>query len=166
MEPRIISKPAFTVVGLLQDDQKDDASIDELWLRLGSRFHEIEGVNPDVGFGVHFSKDDGNQFLIGFSVQKNGPIPKGMTAIHFEAKEYAVFTHQGTLDRIDDTLSMFYCDWLPTSGYQQEGTYYFEVYDDRFVPNSPDSVIAIYVPLKQTAGFGISEIATSQRGRQ
>ena len=152
MNPRIIFKPAFTVVGLLQDDQKDDASIDELWLRLGSRFHEIEGVDPDVGYGVHFSKDDGDQFLVGFSVQQNGPIPKGMTAMHFEPKAYAVFTHQGFLDGIKETLAECFLAWLPRSGYQREGAYYIEVYDDRFVPNSPDSLISIYVPLRKITG--------------
>jgi len=150
VEPRIIFKPAFTVVGLLQDDQKYDTLIDELWLRLGYRFHEIEGVDPDVGYGVHFSKDDGDQFLVGFSVQKNGSIPKGMTAMHFEPKEYAVFTHQGTLDGIDDTLSMFYSNWLSRFGYQREDAFYFELYDDRFVPDSPDSLISIYVPVKKS----------------
>jgi AraC family transcriptional regulator len=147
VEPRIISKPAFTVVGLLQDDQKDDASIDELWLRLGSRFHEIEGVDPDVGVGVHFAQGDGQRYLVGFTAYQMDSAPVGMTAVHFDAKVYAVLTHQGTLDGIADTLGAFYSDWLPKSGYQCDDATYFEVYDDRFVPNSPDSVIAIYVPI-------------------
>ena len=152
MEPRIIFKPAFTVVGLLQDKDDIDTSVEGLWESLGARLSEIIGADPDVGFEVHFMEEDGHRYLVGFAVLKQSTVPKGMTAINFDAYNYAVIPHQGSLDGIADTLAGFDSDWLPTSGYQRDEATYFEVYDDRFVPNSPDSLISIYVPLRKITG--------------
>ena len=151
MEPRIISKPAFAVVGLLQHEEGNSRPIESLWSTLGARLSEIRGADPDVGFGVHLFKQDAHRYLVGFAASNGGTIPTGMTSHQFNAQDYAIITHQGSLDGINDTLHAFFKQWLPGSGYLQDGTCYFEVYDDRFDPGSPDSIISIYVPVKKNA---------------
>jgi predicted transcriptional regulator YdeE len=149
MEPRIIYKPAFTIVGLSQDGEAIKRSADHLWEELGTRFAEIPHVDPDVGFGVHIRPRNGHCYLVGFSVEGVGPVPEGMAEHHLDGHAYAVFTHSGHLDRLEETVQEIFTGWLPTSGYCSAGDFYFEYYDDHFSPDSADSTMFIFIPVKK-----------------
>lgn len=149
MEPRIIYKPAFTIVGLYQDGKSAEYKTDRLWEELGARFAEIPHVDPDVGFGVHIQPMDGHRYLVGFAVGGSGPVPEGMAEYQLDEHAYAVFTHRGRLDRLAETVQAAFKEWLPTSGYCSDGNFYLEYYDDHFAPESDDSTMFLFIPIRQ-----------------
>ena len=60
-----------------------------------------------------------------------------------------LFLYNGLSAYLEQTVKMIFRDWLPSSGYQQAENFYFEYYDDRFHPGSPESVIFLYLPVRQ-----------------
>lgn len=147
-EPQIVFKPAFTVVGLSQPVVGQDGNTETLWEVLGARYSEISQADPDVGFGVHTWSDSGHQYLAGLALRGGvGEIPGDMAVFKVDAHTYAVFAHTGLVCDLPGMVAHIYDVWLPTSGYERAGNFYFEYYDDRFMPGSPDSVVFLFVPV-------------------
>jgi len=149
MEPRIIYKPAFTVIGICANGDSADHT-EALWDELGRRYCEIPGVDPDVGFGVHSFSNGGRSYLAGLALGSGAQtveVPGDMTALKIEAHVYAVFTHTGLLIHLPNTVGLIFEGWLPDSGYETGGDFYFEYFDDRFSPGSPDSVVFLWLPV-------------------
>jgi AraC family transcriptional regulator len=150
MEPRIIYKPGFAVVGFAQNDGDGDG--EALWDQLGARYQEIPHVDPDVGYGVRSIADEDQAYLVGLAVREEGLTPPGMTTVRFEPHTYAVFVHRGLAESLPETVGAALGEWLPGSGYALAGTRYFEYYDDNFEPGSDKSVIFLWVPVDPIAG--------------
>lgn len=151
LSPRIVYKASFTVVGFALEGEISVRKGDALWGKLGERFAEIPHADPDAGFGVHTWVDSKHQYLAGLAVRGNGVIPAGMTEQRFDAHIYAVFVHTGQMSGLAQTLGGILDEWLPGSGYERDGEFYFEYYDDRFKPGSGDSIIFLWVPVRKKA---------------
>jgi len=148
LNARIILKPAFSVVGLSCPMARLNGDFEALWQQLGDRYSEIPQADPDTGYGVHTWDASGHVYLAGLSLGGGARgIPEDMTVLKFEAHSYAVFTHSGLLQALPETVVRIFEGWLPDSGYEIADDYYFEYYDDRFTPGSPDSVIFLWVPV-------------------
>jgi len=155
MEPRIILKPAFTVVGLSQNGESLNEHTETLWEQLSARFHEIPGADPDTGFGVHCWNGSERKYLVGMAIrgEVDGSevpvVPEGMMSCQLKKHTYAVFPHCGSIDHLNETINWIFTDWIPGSGYQAMENYFFELYDDRFQPGSDDSILFVYVPVEE-----------------
>jgi len=149
MEPQIIYKPAFTVIGIPYVGENLERDMDALWVQLAKRYAELPHADPDQGFGVHKFSDDGRSYLAGFAAHRDGTLPPGMVEQWICENAYAVFIHRGSLASLAETMTRIFDRWLPGSGYQLAEDYFFECYDDRFNPGSPDSVVFIYVPVRE-----------------
>jgi len=148
LAPRIILKPAFRVVGLSRPLARLDGNLEALWQALGDRYTEIPQADPDAGYGVHTWSSASRQYLAGLALGAGGgEIPADMTLLRIEAHAYAVFVHTGLMQGLAETVGRIYEGWLPGSGYQPAADFYFEYYDDRFTPGSPDSVVFLWVPV-------------------
>ena len=147
MEPRIIFKPAFNVVGIPMEDQANNNDLECAWEKLAERYSEIPQADPDQGFGVHIFSDHGHRYLAGLAASKDGRLPEGMVEHSIGSNAYAVFAHGGDSKRLPEMVTAIFDDWLPQSGYRLAEEFYFEYYDDHFQPGSPDSVIFIFVPV-------------------
>ena len=153
VEPRILYKPAFSVVGFSQPFLGWDGELDALWKKLESRYREIPLADPDIGFAVHTWTPSQKLYLAGMALRKvpgRGQavsLPPGMTRLSFDPNAYAVFPHRGLVGGLSETLRMINRDWLPASRYRSAANYFFEVYDDRFQPGSDDSLLFVYVPV-------------------
>ena len=148
MEPRIILKPAFSVVGLSRPVARFNGGFEALWHELGDRYIEIPQADPDSGYGVHIWSDAGREYLAGLALGGSADsIPEDMTVLKFQAHAYAVFTHTGLLRDLPEKVECIFEGWLPGSAYQVAGDFYFEYYDDRFTPGSNDSVVFVWVPV-------------------
>lgn len=148
MEPRIIYKPAFTVVGFAQAVDGGGGDHESLWEQLAARFREIPFANPDVGYGVHITRERTHSYLVGLGVtQAGGPVPAGMSHFAMGPQTHAVFAHSGWMVGLPQTVTAIYDTWLPKVGYRPAEDYYFEFYDDHFQPNSALSTIFIWVPV-------------------
>jgi AraC family transcriptional regulator len=151
MEPRIIIKPAFTVVGISHKGEAQDERTENLWEQLNARFHEIPGADPDTGYGVHCWNGSERKYLAGMAVRGADKIeiPEGMTSCQLDNHAYVVFPHCGSTDQLDETINWIYDTWLPGSRYQSLENYFFELYDDHFQPGSEDSILFIFVPVEE-----------------
>jgi AraC family transcriptional regulator len=69
-----------------------------------------------------------------------------LTVRHIPAATYAVFTHRGSLDKLQDTYGMIFTDGL--KGYEMADVDEIEWYGKKFKYGQPDSEMDIYIPIK------------------
>jgi len=153
MQPKIVNRPAFTVIGYCYHGNNQNQEIAEMWGRFTQRLGEIQTNNHLESFGVctlpaglpegHF------EYVAGLQVPEDAPVPEGMVKRTLPAYTYAVFEHVGPLDTLHQTYQNIHQAWLPQSGYKAlEDGQDMEVYDDRvFKDFSPDSIMYIFVPV-------------------
>ena len=150
MEPKIVERGAFTVVGMKYRGKNENNEIPQLWQALGPRTGEIEHMADDsaaYGICANMDMDTGAfDYIAGFEVSSAEGVPEGMVAFEVPGGKYAVFTT--TLPQIGETFHNAYHTWLPQSGYQPRGGPEFELYDEQFDPQDPNSEFDLYIPIK------------------
>jgi AraC family transcriptional regulator len=153
MQSQFVTKPAFTVVGMLIHTKPMTPEIPNLWQQFVPRMDEVQHLaEPGVSYGLmdHFDQEIGElDYMAGNAVEKVVDLPAGMTRWNVPANTYAVF--EATLPTIGDTFGYIYNTWLPTSGYQQAAGPYFERYGETFNPDDPTSKLSIYIPVEKKA---------------
>ena len=149
MQSQFVTKPAFTVVGMLIHTRPMAMEIPNLWQQFGPRMDEVQHLaEPGVSYGLMDNPDqdmDKLDYMAGNSVEKVATLPAGMTSWNVPTNTYAVF--EATLPTIGDTFGYIYNTWLPTSGYKPAAGPYFEHYGETFNPDNPDSKLSIYIPV-------------------
>jgi AraC family transcriptional regulator len=150
MEPRIVERSGFIVVGLRYRGKNENYEIQQLWQVLGPRAGEIKNMLDDhVAYGISANIDRSSgefDYIAGFEVSAVKELPEGMVSFEVPGSKYAVFST--TLPKIGETFDNAYHTWMPESGYQPTGGPEFEVYDERFDPQDPDSLFDLYIPVK------------------
>lgn len=152
MKPRIVEVAGFQVVGMRERFVPPDLwGIPALWQRFAGRADEV----PDRIDGVHYgvcvddSKPGAPAFLYfaATGVRSIGRVPEGMSATTVPGGTFAVFTHKGPISGFSKTVHAIWRDWLPASGLKPTGAPDFELYDERFKMEAPDSEVDVYVPV-------------------
>ena len=64
------------------------------------------------------------------------------------AGKYAIFTHRGSLRNLDLTMKYIYGSWLATSDQQLREAPDLEMFSENYYPQSEDSQLDLYVPIK------------------
>lgn len=157
MEPRIFTKPAFTLVGLRYFGKNENQEISGLWTKFNQRIQALGGLKNETGeaaiglcIGPDEEHSDGSfEYVAGFPVTKVEDVPEGFVVRDVPEYTYAVFAHKGDLTSLGKTYEYIYECWLPQSGYQLADRIDFEYYDEEFKDFAPDSVFYIYVPVKK-----------------
>jgi len=157
MEPKIITKPAFTLVGLPYFGKNEHQEISELWTKFNHRIHALGGLKNEtgeaaIGLCVGPAEEYGDssfEYVAGFPVTKVEDVPEGFVVRDVPEYTYAVFAHKGDLSSLGKTYEYIYECWLPQSGYQLADRIDFEYYNEEFKNFAPDSVFYIYVPIKK-----------------
>lgn len=151
MQPQVVTKPAFTVVGLCIHTLAKAAEIPLLWDQFVPRMDEVQHLaEPHVSYGLmdHFNQEIGElDYMAGNAVEQVIDLPAGMARWDVPANTYAVF--ETTLATIGQTFDYIFGVWLLTSGYQQTAGPYFERYGENFSPDNP--VLSIYIPVEKKA---------------
>jgi AraC family transcriptional regulator len=155
MEPRIVRKPAFHVVGMEgRFTPATTSRIPELWDRFVSgpiatvahrRGQHTLGVCIEVDPGT--IEQEGFSYMAGVEVERIDHVPPGLIAITIPESEYAVFTHSGHISRLPDTVKQVWGEWLPASPHTRVAAPDFEFYDERFDPATGSGEVDIYVPI-------------------
>ena len=156
MEPKIIEKEGFTVVGIKHLWSAQGINDVAGWLSaFMARAGEIKGRvgSAILGLGGYISNEE-------FTVESKIPyiacapvnslqeIPQGMVPKTVPPAKYAVFTHAGTVSSILETCCYVLGTWLPKSGYELAEQDNFEYYSSRFLgPDNYNSEIDIYYPI-------------------
>ncbi len=149
MEPKIVSKPAFTIVGVKVRGRNENNEIPQLWDAFGPRMGEIKHmVDKHACYGVCANADHETHefdYFAAFEVDSTVDMPEGMVSFEVPAATYAVF--RTTLPDVGKTFDHAYQTWLPQSGYKPTGGPDLELYDEEFDPRDPESTFAIFVPI-------------------
>jgi len=147
-EPQLITKPSFSVVGMLIRTQPMTPEIPKLWDKFVPRIDEIQnGLEPHVSYGLMDNFDQtGMDYMTAISVTQATEIPTDMTHRNIPANTYAVF--ETTIATVGDTFGYIFNTWLPGSNYRQSPAPYFERYGETFDPTS-DPNFSIYIPVEK-----------------
>jgi AraC family transcriptional regulator len=151
MEPEIVTRPAFSVMGMTVRARGGSDEMPALWDKLMGRFHEMTERRGDDAYGVidHFDEAEGTMdYTAGYEVAPEQMPPAGMDLLQIPAQTYAVF--ECTLPTLMDALDRAYSVWLPQSGYKRAAGPEFEFYGQDFSPQNPDSPMTIYIPIEPT----------------
>jgi len=146
-QPQITEKSPLTIVGLetpfihaLSPDTNNFRVIPPLWDRLMQRSGDVPGrIGASTAFGIIYSRPESErshphelQYIAGFQVEPPAEVPEGMVVRTIPAGTFAVFLHQGPIQRIGETCREIYRVWLPQSAWQHADIADVEVYDERF----------------------------------
>jgi predicted transcriptional regulator YdeE len=149
MEPKVVKKKAFRVVGMEWNSRSSEGNIPQLWERFIPRENEIQGkLEPAVSYGLCMPSPNGDfTYVAGFESSEE-IVPQGMIEIIVPEQQYAVFTHTGKASLISETFEMIYSKWLPLNNLQAVKGIDFECYDERFIdPDHEQSQVDIYIPI-------------------
>ncbi|MBO7745701.1 effector binding domain-containing protein [Paenibacillus sp. MWE-103] len=165
MEYRIVTKPAFKVIGYELQTTNDGENLKQIpafwqeYLRNGwghkipNRVHE--GSPVELGICHGFNMEEGTfLYLIGMEATDFDNVPEGLVCREFGEAEYAVFTtpkvpEQEFSPSIQNTWNAIFTEWFPHSGYEHAGKPEFELYDERCGPGNELWEMDIYVPVKR-----------------
>ena len=150
MEPKIVEKETFTVVGMAWNSKSSEGDIPGMWQRFITREHEIGGkLHPAVSYGICEPSDNEEDFTYVAGFETNGEsVPQGMKKSIIPAQRYAVFTHIGTIEKLSETYELIYSKWLQLQGLELVKGIDFERYDERFYgPQNENSELDIYIPI-------------------
>jgi AraC family transcriptional regulator len=150
MEHKIKEKPEFKVVGMEITSTVQECMTNNpypaLWEKFMGRVHEIKNrVNEKECWGPCFTiseKECSFRSLAAVEVSSCEDIPEGMKCETIPANKYAVFEYKGVLK----DLNSFYGEimkYLEEKGLKENG-FWTEFYDERFIPNSEDSMMEIW----------------------
>jgi predicted transcriptional regulator YdeE len=152
VEPKIVTKAAFTVVGMLYQGKNEKGEIPLLWREFNPRMREIQRLVPDcAAYGVcgELDEEDGTfKYVAGLEVDSADDIPEGMVSWDVPGGQYAVFPC--TIETIGQAYEYAFKTWLPQSGYEHVHGPDFEYYGEEFDPRVDGSQLYIYIPVKHS----------------
>jgi len=154
--PELVTLPTFHVAGPARRfDEATKAEIPQLWGALIRALPFAGQVRSWATYGVVSSVDAGEggfQYLAGVGVEPDCVPPPGFATMEIRAATYAVF--RITLDgsalhpQLRQAMAAVWGELLPASGLTAAGGPDFELYDGRFDPLKPGSVIDLHVPVQ------------------
>jgi predicted transcriptional regulator YdeE/DNA-binding transcriptional MerR regulator len=150
VEPRIVNREAFTVVGMEYQGKNENNEIKDMWDAFAPRMGEIKHPNWQWGsYGIcrDMPEEEGLHYLAGVEVDQVEEVPDGMAVWTVPEQTYAVFPC--TLPTLHDAYRYAFEEWLPQSGYQRADGPDFELYTEEFDPQNPASTMYIYVPVQK-----------------
>lgn len=157
MKPHMVHRESETVIGMADGFREGEHdAIGKLWHDFMPRSGEVQNAKPGYRVGVCFDKhpevnlDPGETFvyMAAAPVTSLGAVPQGMVAFSVPAQKYAVFTHKGALDSVEETVKHIWGTWAPSNpGVAKKDAPLIEIYDERFKLNSSDSEFDILVPV-------------------
>lgn len=146
MEPKIVTKAAFTAVGLMYFGKNANNEISQMWGELNPRYEEIQH-KTGLAYGICGEMEENGRFhyLAGFEVTETGDLPDGMEKWDVPEQQYAVFPC--SLKTIHETYQYIFETWLSQSGYSKADGPDFELYGEEFDMDTGEGM-SIYLPVK------------------
>lgn len=155
IEPIIVEKDSFTLVGLEYEGKNSKHEVPKLWNRLYENMGDIEkNVSNQACYGLELydemSEENGCfKYIAGFEINSySTDIKADKKIVKIEKSRYAVFPIKAIIDNIPKTISKIYSVCLPQTGLKIKCNYDFEYYDDNFIPNSNESFLYFYIPIE------------------
>lgn len=152
MEPKIVERPAFTIVGMRYYGKNQNKEIPKMWEEVIPRFGEIPQTGPRISYGycsMEVAADGSFEYIAGLETAETPVVPEGMLARLVPAQKYAVFVHRGELKGLPQTWKNIQEVWMPAAGLERANGPDFEAYEEgRFIGDVLESELEIWVPVK------------------
>jgi AraC family transcriptional regulator len=140
-------------VGVMVANSTANSVIPALWQKLNGVWGQYEDVFAGVSLGVLGMPESPNpvegqlNYFAGMAVVDLPPANDDLEQIEVPAGKFVICEHVGSLATLGETTRWFYSEYLPTSGYEERFAHHYEMYDNRFNPESDDSVVSICIPI-------------------
>lgn len=124
--------------------------IPKQWMTFAPHIGHVPGqVAPKVSYGVvtGMGADGKLEYVCGVEVANFDQIPEDWARVTLGSQQYAVFTHRDHVSKTGETWKAIYSQWLPQSGYQEVHAPSFELYDQRFHPETGTGEFEIWIPV-------------------
>ncbi len=152
--PRFEKRDAFLVIGLETKDDMEGDNMMNVWMDFFKVQSKIpETIGKDM-YGITYMGESydpdtmkGYIYFVGMRVKEECNVPEGLLLHKVPAGYYAVFEHKGKVENIGNTYNYIYGEWTYTSGYKPLMQDVFELYGDRFIDGSEESVTEIWIPV-------------------
>lgn len=148
MEPEIVRRDAFTVLGVLARTGVG-ADIQQIWMdQFMQRHDEVRPFSVDQAYyGVDYMplNEQFGEYLAGMAVPEGTVAPHGLVARRVPAALYAVC--QCTVDTVPEAAERVFSEWLPRSEYERDygapGIEYYPANTER-----GSSPVLVYLPVR------------------
>ncbi len=150
MEPRIVEKDAFLLMGVLTIGSPDKLDYADIWENKYMPFdarikpHSMDGAY----YGAWIGDEGGGLpgYLAGMAVDPLAAAPEGCVLHPVPAAKYAVF--DCSIKNIGSTYQFVWQEWMPASSYVYDaGKSDFEYYPA--AEEGQEMVVSIWIPVKQ-----------------
>ncbi|GGF80784.1 hypothetical protein GCM10010912_27400 [Paenibacillus albidus] len=158
MEAKVITLPPFYVVGY-----KIEADVKEFESGLGKNtYHSlVEGKDKILNkknenvilMQIYPMKPDFNPqvdsftHILCYEVSHHGDIPLNMVSHAVTESKYVTYTHKGLESELSRSYDYLYGQWIIETGNEPKD-YDFEIWDERYKPESLDNEIDLFIALK------------------
>lgn len=124
MEPKIITRESFTVLGIQARIDPMKADYGMIWEKQFMPHHDaIRSLAIDAGYyGVYFGTEEPGKvdFIAGISVGPVEHVPEGLVIREISPAKYAVV--ECNMEAIGPTWGFIYGEWLPNADHYEEET--------------------------------------------
>ncbi|MCP1310163.1 AraC family transcriptional regulator [Paenibacillus tyrfis] len=161
LDPVIITKRRLQLVGM-EIRGLHSHVIGKLWDSFKQHVSEIDRRRDPASIYYALIELTGDKWEVSYTacveVVEEGKLPEGMVYKVLPSTTYAVFSHKGTVARIQDTFEYIYSSWLPKSGRTRLNQPEFARYDHRYLgPSNEDSEFDIYIPIGPKSNYFAEE---------
>lgn len=154
-EPKVEKKDAFVIAGLKYHGKNEHGEIPAMWQKFNKICATEEPFACGPCFGVcddaMMDKNDVDygafNYYAGSMIKQESDTPDGMVSKAVPAITWLIFEHKGKLDTLENTYNYIYKQFMSDSRYEPAGID-VEMYDERFIPDSEDSVFEIWIGIK------------------
>ena len=156
MQVNIIEQQEIVIIGMQAAMSLTADNTSALFRGFMPRKREISDVTNEPLFLIkvyppnYFSALNLNtSFTKWLGIKNSGleNIPDGFETMIIPAGKYAVFYYKG-LNTDHSIFNYIFQDWIPQSGYQLDDRPHFDVLDERYKNNDPESEEEIWIPIK------------------
>lgn len=153
---RMDKKDAFTVVGMEVLNTTDSAVMMELWTRFIPAVSQVPNLVGEQYYGLNYYTEELNAegepgfgYMAAAEVRELREVPEGFVSRVIPASAYAVFTHRGSAEGLSKVFEYIYGTWVRETNLKPKMQPSFEVYGSRYNPESPDSIVEVWVPVQE-----------------
>ena len=113
---------------------------------VGSNLYSVQVYPTD--YFIKFAPEKEFEQWAAIEVSNFDGLPDEYARMTLPGGLYAVFTHKGPASTGTQTLAYIFNEWLPASDYMVDDRPHFELMDDRYKNESPDSEEEMWVPVQ------------------
>lgn len=151
MEPKIISKDQFKIIGVKKRIKSESPHFHNVWKEFTKNYDKIKASSIDNGFyGINFEPDENNfqDYIAGIAVDNDYQNSDRAFTEHIQPSSlYAVF--ECKLNNIGPTYMKIFSEWVKNNQYSLRNFSCFEYYPPNTV--KPDDIVFLYIPINKNS---------------